>query len=67
MTEPTPARYWRQGGKIPHHVYAQRGDEPDRRPYPDGDPPIATFLNPADAELAVQAVNWLIDHEAPRA
>lgn len=50
---------WRQGGKVPLHVYRQRGDEPDRRPYPDGDPPIAMFLTPEDAELACRAVNAL--------
>lgn len=48
---------WRQGGKVPHHIYRQRGDEPDRRPWPDGDPPVATFLDPADALLAVSSVN----------
>lgn len=48
---------WRQGGKVPHHVYQQRGDEPDRRPYLDGDPPIAMFLDPADAMTAVLTVN----------
>lgn len=54
---------WRQGGKVPHHVYRQRGPEPDRRPWPDGDPPIATFLNPEDAELAVRAVNAMEEAE----
>jgi hypothetical protein len=38
------------------HVYRQRGPIPDRRPWPDGDPPIATFCDAADAELAVRAV-----------
>jgi hypothetical protein len=51
------AAKWRQGGKVPHHVYVQRGEEPDRRPWPDGDPPIGMFLNPEDAELACTAVN----------
>lgn len=48
---------WRLGGKVPHHVYRQRGTEPDRRPWPDGDPPVAMFLDPADAMLAVLSVN----------
>jgi len=48
---------WRQGRKVPHHVYRQLGDEPDTRPWPAGDPPVATFLDPADAALAVEAVN----------
>lgn len=48
---------WRQGSRVPHHVYLQRGDKPDHRPWPDGDLPVAVFLNPEDAELAVRAVN----------
>jgi hypothetical protein len=54
---------WRQGGKVPHHVYAQRGDEPDRRPWPDGDPPVAMFLDPVDAELACRAIGLLGEHD----
>jgi hypothetical protein len=50
---------WRQGGKVPHHLYAQRDDVPDRRPWPDGDPPIGMFLDPADAMTACLAVNAL--------
>ena len=48
---------WRQGGAVPHHVYVQRGDQPDRRPWPAGDPPLVTFPEPADAQRAVEAVN----------
>lgn len=48
---------WRQGGKVPMHVYEQRGDEPDKRPWPDGDRPVATFFDPEDAQIAVDAVN----------
>lgn len=63
MTTSTPALYWRQGTRIPHHVYAQHAHKPDRRAWPDGDKPIATFHNPADAALAVIAVNtYLAEH-----
>ena len=49
---------WRQGTRVPHHVYRQRGDEPDHRPWPDGDPLVAMFIDPLDeAELACRAVN----------
>jgi hypothetical protein len=48
---------WRQGGRVPHHVYAQRGDEPDRSAYPEGDHPIAMFVSPETAHRAVEAVN----------
>jgi hypothetical protein len=48
---------WRQCSKVPHHIFWQRGPEPDNRAWPDGDPPVATFLNPADAAMAVVAVN----------
>jgi hypothetical protein len=48
---------WRQGTKVPHHVYRQRGPEPDTRAWPDGDEPVATFLDPIDAAFAVSAVN----------
>lgn len=41
------------------HVYRQRGPVPDRRPWPDGDPPIGMFLDPLDAQLAVRAVTAL--------
>lgn len=50
---------WRRGGKNPHTVYRQLGDEPDRRPYPDGDPFVGVFLSPEDAAYAVEAVNTL--------
>lgn len=54
---------WRQGGKVPLNVYEQLGDEPDRRPWPDGDRPVTMFQTVADAELAVRAVNaWLEAH-----
>lgn len=48
---------WRQGRKVPHHIYRQRGDEPDNRAWPEGDEPIGVFFSPEDAELAVGAVN----------
>lgn len=44
---------------MPHHVYEQRGAEPDRRPWPDGDPPIGMFVHPGNARRAVDAVNAL--------
>lgn len=53
------ASQWRVGGKVPHHVYEQRGAEPDRRPWPDGDRPVGMFLDPGDARRAVGAVNAL--------
>jgi hypothetical protein len=65
MASASPRR-WRQGGKVPHHIFEQRGRIPDRRPWPDGDPPIGFFTDPVHARLAVEAVNALIDaNEAP--
>lgn len=55
-----PVRRWRLGGKVPFTVYEQRGDEPDTRPYPDGDRPVTMFRTAEDAALAVRAVNALI-------
>lgn len=52
--------YWRQGRKVPHHVYAQTGDEASSAAWPNGDRPVATFFDPADAEFACFAVNSLI-------
>ncbi len=50
---------WRQDTTVPHHVYEQH----DVRPQSDGDRPVATFLRPEDATLAVNAVNtWLAEH-----
>lgn len=57
---------WRQGTRVPNHVYLQRNDQPDRRPWPDGDPPIATFLDPLEAELACRAVNAYLATWLPR-
>lgn len=54
---------WRQGEKVPHHVYRQRGDEPDCRPWPDGDRPVATFFDPNDAELACHAVAFAVSQQ----
>ena len=56
----------RVGGKVPHHVYRQEGPLPDRRPFPEGDPPLGMFVNPVDAAWAVLAVRlqptlrWLL-------
>lgn len=52
---------WRQGRRVPHHVYVQRGDEPDDRAWPDGDQPIGFFVDPELARLAVEAVNHVLD------
>ena len=50
---------WRQGGKVPHHIYEQLGDEPNSAPWPNGDRPVATFFNPEDAKRACEAFNFL--------
>ena len=52
---------WRQGGKVPMTVYEQLGPEPDRRPWPEGDRPVAMFQTVADAELSVRAVNRFLE------
>ena len=57
------AGHWRQGSRVPHHVYHQVGDEPNYEPWPRGDPLVATFFEPADADLACRAVNELKDRE----
>lgn len=49
----------RVGSRVLHHVYRQVGPEPDRRPFPDGDPPLGMFVNPVDAEWARLAVQVL--------
>lgn len=54
---------WRQGSRVPHHVYEQMGGEPNRAALPDGDRPVATFFDPIDAEMAVKAVNFYLDRE----
>lgn len=51
---------WRQGGKVPQHVYRQKGDKPNREPQPHGDEPIAMFTSARDAEIAVKAVNEML-------
>ena len=50
---------WRRGSRNPFTVYEQRGEEPDRRSFPDGDRPVGFFLDQDAAELAVRAVNNL--------
>jgi hypothetical protein len=45
---------WRIGQHYNIHVYETTEDEDDDRP-------VATFHNPDDARLAVDAVNWLLD------
>lgn len=47
---------WYQGRKTPNVVYRQRGDQPDRRPGPDGDPVIGFYIDPADAAKACRAM-----------
>lgn len=44
---------WRQGTRVPIHLYDQHGPEPDTRPWPDGDRPVAIFRDRADAARAV--------------
>lgn len=62
MTPPfTPGLHdgplWRAGGKNPHVLYRQLGAEPDRRPWPDGDPCIGSLFHPDHVKRAVEAVN----------
>lgn len=47
----------RTGGKVPHHVYLQTGPLPDRRPWPEGDKPVAFYIDPELAVFAVEAAN----------
>ena len=54
---------WRQGTRVPHHVYEQLGSEPNRSAFPDGDRPVAMFCDPVDAEMAVNAVNFNLARE----
>lgn len=48
---------WRQGRKVPIHVYEQKGPEPSDAPQPNGDRPVATFLTERDAQMACFAVD----------
>lgn len=43
---------WRQGRRVPNHVYAQEGDQPA-----DADRWVGSFPDPADARRAVEAVS----------
>ena len=47
----------RQGQRVPHHVYHQLGEHPDRREWPVRDEPVGMFVDPLTAELACRAVN----------
>lgn len=47
---------WRQGRKVPNHVYEQRGPEPSDAPQPHGDRPVATFFSEKDAQMACFAI-----------
>ena len=47
----------RQGQRVPHHVYHQLGDRPDRQAWPAGDEPVGMFADPLSAELACRGVN----------
>lgn len=48
---------WRHGIKNPHTLYLQIGSEPNRRPWPAGDPFIGSVMDPEYAKRAVEAVN----------
>lgn len=54
---PSGGGLWRPGGKNPFTLYRQRGPEPDRRPWPDGDKPLGFLGDPRDVDLACAAVN----------
>lgn len=52
MTNAEPLHeLWRQGRKVPHHVYRQIGEHPD-----DSDPWVGSFPDPRDAAAACAAV-----------
>lgn len=57
---------WRQGRRVPHHLYRQKSTSaaPSTLPWPDGDEPIAMFIHPDDAKRAVDAVARVAELEA---
>jgi hypothetical protein len=44
-------------------VYRQRGPLPDRRPWPQGDEPVAFFTDPELARFTVEATNEKLDRQ----
>lgn len=50
-------RPWRAGRKRPKLVQIVMSDDPDLGAWPDGDPAIGFFTDPAHAARAIEAVN----------